>query len=214
MQDIDSCGKLGGFLIKLMVASDLPSQPPVVKVADVMLQVYEVTAGPDEEGAEPGGKWFDGVFLAMPIRVSWRIQMNDVRGLIWALLFMEPSNSSVFQLLDPLHWLKDPIAEGNVEVGHLSVVFNVSIGGMFKYVFIVFDAVMEPADLLVEAVDFADLLSIASGDGCKEPLCDGSEDVSVEVRVGRQSGCNGTGQHRWFRTLDQMNQERDTVFGG
>jgi hypothetical protein len=73
MQDIDSCGKLSSFLIELAVASDLPSQPPVVLVTDVMLQVYEVTAGPDEEGVEPGGKWFNGVFLTMPIRVSWRI---------------------------------------------------------------------------------------------------------------------------------------------
>ena len=70
MQDIDLCSEFGGFLIELAEASDLPSQPPVVKVADVMLQVHEVTAGPDEEGVEPGGEWFDGVFLAMPNRVS------------------------------------------------------------------------------------------------------------------------------------------------
>ena len=70
MQDIDSCGKFGSFLIELAEVGDLPSQPPVVKVANVMLQVHEVTAGPDEEGVEPGGEWFDGVFLAMPNRVS------------------------------------------------------------------------------------------------------------------------------------------------
>ena len=73
MQDFDSCGEFGGFLIKLAEASDLPSQPPVVKVADVTLEVHEVTGGPDEEGAEPGGEWFDGVFLAMSNRVSLRI---------------------------------------------------------------------------------------------------------------------------------------------
>ena len=39
MQDIDSCGEFSGFLIKLAEASDIPSQPPVVKVADVALQV-------------------------------------------------------------------------------------------------------------------------------------------------------------------------------
>ena len=70
VQDLDSCGKFGGFLIELAEASDLPSQPPVVKVADVALEVDEVAAWPDEEGAEPGGEWFDGVFLAMPNRVS------------------------------------------------------------------------------------------------------------------------------------------------
>jgi hypothetical protein len=106
---------------------------------------------------------------------------------------VEPSNSSVFQLLDPLRWLEDPVAEGNVEVGHSSIVFNVTVGGTFKYVFVVFDAVVEPTDLLIEVADFAGLLSIASGDGCEEPLCDGLEDVSVEVRVGHQSGRNSTG---------------------
>ena len=50
MQDINLGGKLGGFLIELAEASNLPSQPPVIKVADVALQVHEVTAGPNKEG--------------------------------------------------------------------------------------------------------------------------------------------------------------------
>ena len=70
VQDVNSCGEFGGFLIELVEVSHLPSQPPVVEVPDVMLQVHEVTGGPNEEGAEPGGKWLDGVFLAMPNRVS------------------------------------------------------------------------------------------------------------------------------------------------
>ena len=70
MQDLNSCGEFGGFLIKLAEASNLSSQPPVVKVADVALEVDEVAARPDEEGAEPGREWFNGVFLAMPNRVS------------------------------------------------------------------------------------------------------------------------------------------------
>ena len=73
VQDLDSRGELCGFLIKLTEAGNLPSQPPVVKVANVVLQVHEVTAGPNEEGTEPGGEWFDGVFLAMPNCVSLRI---------------------------------------------------------------------------------------------------------------------------------------------
>ena len=73
MQDFDSCSKLSGFLIELAEASDLPSQPPVVKVADVMLEVHEVAGWPDKEGTEPGGEWFDGVFFTMPNRVSLRI---------------------------------------------------------------------------------------------------------------------------------------------
>ena len=73
MQDFDSRGEFCGFLIELAEASDLPSQPPVVKVADVTLEVYEVTARSDEEGAEPSGEWFNRVFFAMPNRVSLRI---------------------------------------------------------------------------------------------------------------------------------------------
>ena len=63
VQDFNSRGELGGFLIELAEASDLPSQPPVVKVTDVALEVYEVAARPDEEGTEPGGEWFNGVFV-------------------------------------------------------------------------------------------------------------------------------------------------------
>ena len=73
MQDINSCGKFGSFLIELTEVSDLPSQPPVVKVANVALQVHKVTAGPNEEGAELAWERFYGVFLAMPNCVSLRI---------------------------------------------------------------------------------------------------------------------------------------------
>ena len=102
MQDFNSCSNLGSFLIKLAEMGDLPSQPPVVKVANVMLQMHEVTAEPNEEGTEPGGERFDGVFLAMTNCVSLCIQVDNVRGLIRALLFMESSDPSIFQLLDPL----------------------------------------------------------------------------------------------------------------
>ena len=214
MQDVNSCGELGGFLIELVEAGDLPSQPPVVEVTDVMLQVYEVTGGPNEEGVEPGREWLDGVFLAMPNRVSLRIQIDNVRGLIRALLFVEPGDSTIFQLFDPLGWLKDPITKGNKELGNLPIILDVPVGGAFEYVFIVLDTIVEPGDLLLEVTDFDVVLGIASGDGCKEPLCDCSENVGVEVRVCCQCGRNGTGRHRWFWALDQMNRERNAVFDG
>ena len=193
MQDFDSRGKLGGFLIELTEAGDLPSQPPVVKVADVALEVYEVTAWPDEEGSEPGGEWFNGVFFAMPNRVSLCIQIDNIRGLIWALLLMEPGNSTVFELFDPLCQLEDSVTQGNEEMGDSPVIFDVSVGGAFKYVFVVFDLVMESSDLFLEATDFDVFVGIASGNGCEEPFCDGSKDVGVEVRVCCQSGRNGIG---------------------
>ena len=73
VQDFNSRDKFSGFLIELVEAGDLPSQPPVIKVTNVALQVHEVTTGPNEEGTEPGREWFDGVFLAMPGCVSLRI---------------------------------------------------------------------------------------------------------------------------------------------
>jgi hypothetical protein len=193
MQDFDSCSELCSFLIELAEVGNLPSQPPVVKVTDVMLQVHEVTAGPDEEGMEPGGEWFDGVFLAMPNRVSLRIQVNNARGLIRALLLMESGDPSIFQLLDPLGQFEDSIAKGDVKVGHPPIVLNVPVGGSLKYVFVVFDVVMESTDLFFEAANFAGLLGITSGDGCEEPFSNGSENVGVEIGVGCQGGCNGTG---------------------
>jgi hypothetical protein len=105
---------------------------------------------------------------------------------------MESSNLPIFQLLDPLGRFEDSVTEGNVEVGHSPIVLDIPIGGSFKYVFVMFDVVVKSADLFVEAMNFAGLLGIASGDGCEEPLCNGSEDVSVKVRVGCQGGCNST----------------------
>ena len=214
MQDFDSRGELGGFLIELAEASDLSSQPPVVKVADIALKVDEVTAWPDKEGTEPGGEWFNRVFFAMPNRVSLCIQINNVRGLIRALLFVKPSDLTVFKLLDPLCQLEDSIAQGNEEVGHPPVVVDIAVGGAFEYVFIVFDLVMESGDLFFEATDFNVFMGVASGDGCEEPFGDGSEDVSVKVRVCCQRGRNGIGRHRWFRTLDRTDREGDVVLSG
>jgi hypothetical protein len=91
---------------------------------------------------EPGGDWFNGVFLTMPNHVSLRIQINDVRGLIQALDFMEASDSAVVQSLDPFGRLVNSVAQGNVKLGDLSVVGNVTVGGSFELVFIVFDAIV------------------------------------------------------------------------
>ena len=127
---------------------------------------------------------------------------------------MEPSDLSIFQLLDPFGQFEHSVAEGNVEVGYLRIVLDVPIGGSFKYVFVVLDVVVKSANLFIKAADFTGLLGVTSGDGCKEPLCNGLEDVSIEVRVGRQGGRNSIGRHRWFWTLDWTNWERDVVFGG
>jgi hypothetical protein len=214
MQDFNPCGELSGFLIELAEASDLPSQPPVVKVANVALQVHEVAAWPNKEGTEPGREQFDGVFFTMPNRVSLRIQVDNVRGLIRALLLMEPGDSTIFQLFDPFCWFEDPVAKGDEEVRDSPIILNIPVGGAFEYVFIVLDTIVESANLFLEATDFDVLLGIVSSDGCEEPFGDGSEDVGIEVRVRCQRGCNGTGQHRWFRTLDRASQERNAVFDG
>ena len=192
MQDFNLHGELGSFLIELVEAGNLPSQPPVIEVANVTLQVHKVTAGPNEGGTEPGGERFNGVFLTIPNHVSLRIQVDNMRGLIRALLLVESGNPSVLQFLDPFGQFEDSISKGNVEVGHPPVVLNVSIGGSLKYIFVVFNAVMEPTDLFFEVVDLTGLLGVASGNGCEEPFSDGSENVGVEVWVGCQGGCNGT----------------------
>jgi hypothetical protein len=70
IQDLDLQGEVGGFLVELTKTGDLPSQLPVIKVFDFMLQVRKVATRPKQEGAEPCWNWFDGVFLAMPNHVS------------------------------------------------------------------------------------------------------------------------------------------------
>ena len=127
---------------------------------------------------------------------------------------MVPGNSSIFQLFDPLGWAEDSIAEGDVKLRYSSVVLDVSIGGPFKHVFVVLDLIMEPTDLFLEATNFTCFLGIALGNFCEEPISDGSKDVCIEIGVGHQGGCNCTRRHRWFRTLDRSDWERDAVLGG
>ena len=127
---------------------------------------------------------------------------------------MESGDMPIFELLDPLGRFVDPVAQRDEEMGDSSVVFNVPVGGALEYVFIVFDSVMEPGDLLLEATNLDIFMGVASGDGGEEPFDDGSEDVGVEVRVCRQCVRNGIGRHRWFRTLDRTNRERNAVLDG
>ena len=124
---------------------------------------------------------------------------------------MEPGDTPVFELLDPFCRLVDSIAQGDEEVGDSPVIFDVSVRGAFEYVFVVFNLVVESGDLFFEATNFDVFMGVVSGDGCKEPFSDGSEDVGVEVRVCRQCVRNGIGRHRWFRTLDRTDRERDAV---
>jgi hypothetical protein len=127
---------------------------------------------------------------------------------------VKPGDAPIFELLDPFCRLVDSVAHRDEEVGDSSVVFDIPVGGAFKYVFVVFDPIVESGDLLLEATDFDIFKSVASGDGCKEPFGDGSEDVGVEVRVCCQGGRNSIGRHRWFQTLDRADQERDAVLSG
>jgi hypothetical protein len=214
MQDFNPCGKLSGFLIELAEAGDLPSQPPVVKVANVALEVHEVAGWPDKEGAEPSGEGFNGIFFAMPNRVSLCIQIDNIRGLIRALVHMESGDASIFQLFDPFCWFEDSVAQRDVEVGHLPLVVDVAIWGSFEDVFVMFDSVVEPGDLFLETADFNIFVGVTSGNGCEEPLCDGPKDVGVEVRVCRQRGRNGIRRHRWFRSFKWVDRERDAVLDG
>ena len=46
VQDLNLQGEVGGFLVELAKMGDLPSQPPVVKVFDLALQMCKVIAGP------------------------------------------------------------------------------------------------------------------------------------------------------------------------
>ena len=114
-------------------------------------------------------------------------------GLIRALVRVKPGDASVFELFDPLCRFENSVAQRDEEVGDSSFVFNVSVRGVFEYVFVVFDPVVEPGNLLFEATNFDVFLGVASSDGREEPFGDGSEDVGIKVGVCRQSGRNGIG---------------------
>ena len=132
VQDFDSCGKLDGFLIKLVKVGDLPSHPSVIKVFNFTLQVHKVATRPEKEGMEPGREWFDRVFFAMLNCVSLHIQIDNVRGLIRALALVITGNSAIFQPLDPFGRMVDSIAEGNIEVGYLPVILDIAVGAQLN----------------------------------------------------------------------------------
>ena len=157
--------KLCGFLIKLVEAGDLLSHPPVIKVFDVVLQVHEIAARPNEEGIKPGGEQLNGDFFAMSNHVSLCIQVDNMRGLIRALAIVITGDPAVFQPFDPFGGAENSITNGDVEVGHLSIVLDVAIWGSVECILVVLNMVVEPTDLLFEAVDFTGFVDFALSDG-------------------------------------------------
>jgi hypothetical protein len=67
---------------------------------------------------------------------------------------MEAGNSAVVQLLDPFGGMVDSIAQGNVELGDLSLIDDVAIRGLLELVFVVLNMVVEPSNLFLKAVCF------------------------------------------------------------
>ena len=129
----------------------------------------------------------------MPNRVSLCIEINDIRGLIWALAFVKAGDSAVFQPLDPFSRAEDSIAQGNVELGNLPVVDDVSFQGSFKLVLVVFDMILQTCGLSLEVMHFDGCLCLILGDCSKEAISDCLEDVRVEFRMGSNGCCNGIG---------------------
>ena len=152
-------------MVELAEAGDLPSQSPVIKVFDFVLQMCKVATGPKKEGAEPGRDRFDGVFFAMPNHISLCIQINNIWGLIRALALMITGDPAIFQPLDPFGRAVDSIAQGDVEVGDVSLVGNVAIRGSFELIFIVLNMVMQAPNLLPKVAHFGGSLGFALSDG-------------------------------------------------
>ena len=101
----------------------------------------------------------------MPNCVSLRIQVDNMRGLIGALALMIASNSAIFQPLDPFGRMVDSVTEGDVEVGDLAIIGDVSIGGLVELAFVVFNVVVQASDLFLEVAHFGGSLGFALSDG-------------------------------------------------
>ena len=127
---------------------------------------------------------------------------------------MEASNSSIIQPFDPFGRMVDSVAQGDVELGNLAIIDNISIRGPFKLVFVVFDVVMQTLNLLLKVVHFDGGLGLALGHGGEKAISDGLKDVQMKLGMGSKGCCNGIGRYRWFQALDQSDWERHRVFGG
>jgi hypothetical protein len=111
---------------------------------------------------------------------------------------MIPHNPPIFSPLDLLGRAEYPIAQGDVELGNLSVIDDKSFWGFFESCFIVQDMVMQTSNLSFELIDLNCQSSLLLGDGCKETVGDGAKDVRVQLRMGSKGYCNDIGQRRWF----------------
>ena len=78
----------------------------------------------------------------------------------------------------------DSIAQGDVELGNLPIIDDISIRGSLKLVFIMLNTVVEPFNLIFKVTHFNGSLCLSLHDGAEEPISDGSEDAWVKLGMG------------------------------
>ena len=108
------------------------------------------------------------------------VDLDNVRGVAWAIVLGKTGHSALLQLLDPLDFSLETIADIDGEAWVFGVE-DVSFGAPLKGVGMGFDEVLEPIDPTVEFPYFGDMVVFPLLDRFEQGLGDALQGVRVEV---------------------------------
>ena len=184
-----------------MKSSDVSCDPPIVEVMGCFVQILILWHGPDDAFLEPGQKGLD--WLALYCGLS--IDVEDVRGTPWAVVFGEPGDRAVVQQFDPFDGPMDTVAVADGEARKAFVFFIPGGYPLPSFFLETFEPLMKVSDGFRILLLFLMMNSVSLADGLYELL----SEVAESDRVVDVKPLNDVSSRGWGNGVDVWDGHKD-----
>ena len=149
---------------------------PVVQFSRRLGQGVEGGGRPQENALQPHGEWLN--WLRCGARLG--INFDNVRGVARAVVFGETGHSALLQLLDPLDFSLEAVADIDGETQVFGVE-DVPLRASLEGVGVGFDKVFESIDSGIELSYFGHVVILPLFDCFEQGFSDSLQGIGVEV---------------------------------
>ena len=149
---------------------------PIFELPRCLSEGIECSRRPQENTFQPDGEGFDGFGRCAGLSID----LDDVRGVPWAVVLSEAGHSALLQLFDPLDLSLETVADIDSETGVLGVK-DVPLWATLESVSVGFDEVFESIDPTVELSYLGHVIVFSLFDCFEQRFGDALQGVGVEI---------------------------------
>ena len=149
---------------------------PIVELPCSFREGIERCRRPQEYAFQPDGKRLDGLSRSAGLSVD----LDDVRGVAWTVVFGEAGHCALLQLFDPLDFPLQTVADVDGEPRVLGVK-DIPLGATLEGVGMCFDEVFESIDSGVELSYFSRVIVLSLFDRLEQCFGDPLQGVGVKI---------------------------------